>query len=536
MMLAEKSEDIQSKNNYYIYAINSLMSKKQLPKVTALWSKIDTASLTSQQSIALEILNSKALLLASKNSDAIQKLRSLSENEHITPEESNSIFALLSSAYKNNNNLVSFIKFYLKAYDNYDTNQQLLRTLVKYSPRSLNANIAVTNSKDIKGWLELAIIAQQSSKEALTSWQQTYPDHTANSLITNHNYNIKDIAIMLPLKGEMAKTSNSILQGFFARYYQNSKSMNITVVDTSASSFNEELKKLTKTNTPDIVIGPITKEEADAIDTSIAPKSLILALNSSNVTADNLLHFSLTPKDETNKIAQDVFIKGVSHAMVFTSEEPWQKNISEEFIQRWESLGGKATLQYVNNVTPLANQLKKSLSIDESEQRAKKLEQIIDTKVKFTPSRRTDIDMIFLATSPRQARQIKPLLKYYFAGDIPVYSTSTVFNTASNSYKDVDLNDIRFCDSSWIVSNKTQDPLQQELRKLWPKDFSTHKRLFAMGGDIAKIISSINTLSSIDGSIVKGYTGDLSLNDDNITRQLQWFKFYNGVPKLTSSY
>ena len=535
MLLAEQEQDTQNRNNYYIYAINSLMSKKQLPKVEALWPKIDETSLNAHQAIALEMLKAKALLLQNKNNQAIKKLRSLAAGDSLTTQESNTISAILSTAYKNKNDLVNFIRYYTKASDD---DKALLSTLTNYSVKNLQANIAVTNNRNIKGWLELAILAQTSwNKTNIARWQQDHVNHSGNNLIiANDSYSTHNIAIMLPFKGEMAKTSNSILQGFFAEYYQNTPA-SVIVIDTSDSSFNEELKKLTQTSTPDIIVGPITKEEVDNIDPSIAPASLILALNSSsNATSNNLIHFSLTPKDETNKIAQDAFRKGINHAMVFTSEEPWQKNISEQFTQSWEDLAGKVTVQYVNNVTPLAAQLKKSLSIDESENRAKKLEQIIDQKLKFTPSRRTDIDMIFLATSPRQARQIKPLLKYYFAGDIPVYSTSTIFNTASNSYKDVDLNDIRFCDSTWIVTNNPKDPVQQELKKLWPKDFSTHKRLFAMGGDIAKITSNINTLTSIDGSVVKGYTGRLSLEDDNILRQLQWFKFYNGTPRLTTSY
>jgi uncharacterized protein len=544
MILAEQEQDIETKNNYYIYAINSLMSKKQLLKVSALWTQLENTSLTTHQAITAQILKAKYLLLQHKNSQALKKLRSLANNNGLTIKEANTVFAILSITYKNSNDLANFITYYIKANgsDDYNSNRLLLTTLSEYNPKTLQTNITNTDNKDIKGWLELAILAQTNlGKADIADWQQAYNSHSGNTLITaNNNYNVDNIAIMLPLQGDIAKTSNSILQGFFAEYYQNKAQNigpNITVIDTSDSSFNTELKKLIKTNTPDIIIGPITKEEIDSIDPSISPESLIIALNNGGtVSANNLIHFSLSPKDETNKVALDVFNKGLNHALVFTSEEPWQNKISEQFAQTWKNLAGKVTVQYVNNITPLSAQLKSSLNIDKSENRAKNLEQIIAAKLKFTPSRRTDIDMIFLATSPRQARQIKPLLKYYFAGDIPVYSTSTIFNTASNSYKDVDLNDIRFCDSDWIVTNSPQDQVQKELKKLWPKDFNTHKRLFAMGGDTAKIVMNINTLNAIDGSIIKGYTGQLSLEGHNILRKLQWFKFYDGTPKLTANY
>ncbi len=544
MLLAEQEQNIESKNNYYIYAINSLMSKKQLPKVSALWAQVEKESLTTHQTIAIEILKAKYLLLQHNNKQALTKLIHLAKNNTLTTKEAKTIYNLLSTTYKNNNDLTNFIIYHLKAdkLDNDNDNKSFLTSLAENSLQSLQTSISNTNDTDAKGWLELAILAQTKLEQTeVEQWQQNYPDHRGNDLIiAKSNYKTANIALMLPLKGELAKTSNSILQGFFAEYYQNKAqniNPNVIVVDTSESSFNSELKKLVKNNMPDIIIGPITKEEVDTIDSSIAPKSLIIALNNSDSTsADNIIHFSLSPQDETNKVASDVFNKGIHHALIFASEEPWQQKTAEQFSQTWQDLTGQVTLQAVNNLTPLSVQLKSSLNIDVSENKAKKLEQIIDEKLKFIPSRRTDIDMIFLATSSRQARQIKPLLKYYFAGDIPVYSTSTIFNTASNSYKDVDLNDILFCDSDWIVTNSPKDQTGRALQKLWPKDFNTHKRLFALGVDTAKIVANINTLNSIDGSIIKGHTGELSLEDNNILRKLQWFKFQQGTPKLTSNY
>ncbi len=52
--------------------------------------------------------------------------------------------------------------------------------------------------------------------------------------------------------------------------------------------------------------------------------------------------------------------------------------------------------------------------------------------------------MVFLLSYPSKARQIMPLLKYYYAGDVPVYATSSVYTGGVNVMKDRDLNGIIF--------------------------------------------------------------------------------------------
>ena len=107
----------------------------------------------------------------------------------------------------------------------------------------------------------------------------------------------------------------------------------------------------------------------------------------------------------------------------FAEFEIHQK-IAKTFQESWESLGGTYAKTVLVDRSNFSQSLKESFSIDESENRATELEKLINQKFKFVPTRRNDIDAIFLATNPTDARQIKPILKYYFAGDIPVFSTS----------------------------------------------------------------------------------------------------------------
>src|SRR5205823_5983563 len=66
--------------------------------------------------------------------------------------------------------------------------------------------------------------------------------------------------------------------------------------------------------------------------------------------------------------------------------------------------------------------------------------------------RRQDADMIFMIAPPEYARQIKPLLNYYYAGNLPIYATSHVYQGIPNAALDNDLNGIQFCDMPWTIN------------------------------------------------------------------------------------
>ena len=104
------------------------------------------------------------------------------------------------------------------------------------------------------------------------------------------------------------------------------------------------------------------------------------------------------------------------------------QQLQQEFASYWRELGGElvssASFSGDNEYADLVRQL---LAIDASEARAEKITDILPrNEVEFIPRRRSDIDFIFLMANPRQGRQIKPTLAFYFAGDIPVYALPAI--------------------------------------------------------------------------------------------------------------
>ena len=256
-----------------------------------------------------------------------------------------------------------------------------------------------------------------------------------------------------------------------------------------------------------------------------------------NKAEKNIYYYSLSPSNETKALSRAIFKNGYGKILVITTTENIHQKIAKTFQESWESLGGTYAKTVLVDRSNFSQSLKESFSIDESENRATELEKLINQKFKFVPTRRNDIDAIFLATNPTDARQIKPLLKYYFAGDIPVFSTSSIYNTGSNSYTDKDLNGIIFRDSAWLVNFNQDRNIKSKLQQIWGQDFESRKRLYALGVDLYRITMNINNLESLPLFQISAASGNLELNTGSvIERSLDWLRFSRGTPKILETF
>ena len=158
---------------------------------------------------------------------------------------------------------------------------------------------------------------------------------------------------------------------------------------------------------------------------------------------------------------------------------------------------------------------------------------MLHENLKFEPRRRQDVDFIFLAAFPRQARLIRPQLKFHYAGNIPVYATSHIYSGKRNRHADRDMDDIIFEDIPWVLyTPNNTPPLQKNIDQLWPEESDQYTRLFAMGIDAYNLIPHLNHLKSYSYERYNGETGILSLDEyHRIFRQLSWARFRNGIPR-----
>lgn len=332
--------------------------------------------------------------------------------------------------------------------------------------------------------------------------------HTANNT-PNAIFPPKHIALLLPMSGSMAGPGHAVRDGFMANV---SNQYSVHIYDTTQGDI-EQIYQQAIAEGADTIVGPLEKNAAQRIARlPIIPVTTLL-LNYAIPPysgAPHLYQLGLSPLDEATQVAQYAYAQGHRSALVIAPSGPWGNGV-QAFRTQWEQLGGHVVAQfnYASNqdIGPYIHNLL----------------QANDKAVTEETRRRQDVDMIFLMALPTKARQINPLLKFYYAGDLPVYATSLIYNGRYAPLYDQDLNGITFDDMPWIFN-----PEAAQLSRL--------PRLYALGMDAFTVIMHRNQWKNVPQSGIQGKTGMLFLKPGNqISRQLVWGQFQNGQAELLSS-
>lgn len=415
-----------------------------------------------------------------------------------------------------------------------------LTTLPAAEVNALSAEASLDS--DRAGWLQLALIAQQPFTQgdallaALKQWQMAYPNHPGNRLLPTPLESIashltafpKKIAIMLPLSGPLSGPGAALKEGFMAALSASDKARGMTV--KSYDTFGADVAVLYETalsEGADVVVGPLTKTDVTKVATMIHPVPTLLLNDAQIKPSANAFQFGLSPSNEAKQVAARAHKNGYSRALVITPEDAWGDEVALAFDSQWRALGGRVvdTLHYRESDV-LSQSLQDFLQVSKSVARGKQLKQLLGFHVEATPNRRQDFDMIFLLAYPSKARQIMPLLKYYYAGDIPVYATSSVYGGSANSLKDKDLDGIIFCDMPAVFA-------RQMASKNWPEQFNSYSRLYALGMDSFALTTQLNQLMIFPALGLSDKSGVLYLTPgQQIARILSWAQFEGGLAVL----
>ncbi len=413
------------------------------------------------------------------------------------------------------------------------------------TPELTTMGVESEDNQELEAWIKLALIARQpvrgSTAQAyegilseMQAWQQSHPRHPANSLLPSPLASVEpllqglphQIALLLPFTGSLAGPGNAIRDGFIAAYHEAGapKRLSIKTYDTNEGSI-PKLYEQAIADGADYVIGPLAKPEVAAVAQMEHPVPTLL-LNDTDVRPrDNAYLFGLSLINEARQVAYRASKKGLHRALIIAPSGVWGDDLVKAFRDQWQAGGGDLvdTLNYSEG-TDLNHAVRDFLHVSERLASATQYHGSSSVNAK----RRQDFDMIFLLAYPSNARQIMPLLRYYFAGDVPVYSISTVYSGNINTMQDKDLDGIIFCDMSWVFSHQLPN-------KNWPESLNSYNRLYAMGMDSYSLSTELNRLILFPAVSVNQNTGVLYLNGAHqLGRILAWGQFRGGVAQLMS--
>lgn len=427
----------------------------------------------------------------------------------------------------------------------------LWRSLMFLTVEEIDHYLPNAVSDDYRGWLLLARIAKDNQGdldqqiEQLDRWQQQWPSHPASNSLPSDLALIRQladtrpqqIALMLPFTGRLGPIGKAVRDGFIAALYQTRQQggnvPKINFYDTASSDdFNALYRKAVEEGAQ-MVIGPLEKSEVEQLFDWVSLPVPTLALNRIDhygEPATNLYQFGLAPQDEAAQIASIANAENHHRALVLTSQDEWGAKVGAAFNEQWQALGGETIdISWFSNQGDYAKAVTSSLLLDQSEARARRIQSLSDEHIEYNPRRRQDVDMILLLAKPQQARSIKPLLAYHYAGDIQTYSTSRIYTGQPDPEKDRDINGVKFTEMPWLLN--PGDPLYKSLSKEL-KNNEPYQRMVALGIDAFQLHPRLLQLQQLPNSRVYGKTGALSLNQQNeVQRQLLMAQISNGRAK-----
>jgi len=403
----------------------------------------------------------------------------------------------------------------------------------------------------LAGWTSLALAVKtagtlEQQQAVIDAWRKQHPDHPAAQQLPVALVKLKElasqpltkIALLLPQEGPLAGVARALRDGFMAAHFQAQQSGQpapaVQVFDSSRITSLDDFYRQAQAAGVQLVVGPLEKPLVKKLAANQQLPITTLALNyadAGQTAPPQLFQFGLAAEDEAREVSRRARADGKVRAVALVPSGEWGDRVLAAFRKDWESNGGTLlAAERIAQPVALAQQIADLFQLRQSEGRAKSLQSTVGGNIAAQPSRRQDIDFIFLASTPQQAQQIKPTLNFQYAGDVPVYATSNLYSASGDVNQYNDMNGIRFCETPWLLD--TSNSLRQQVVQQWPQAAGSLGRLYAMGVDAYSLAPRLGQLKALPDNRIQGLSGSLSMNaNQRIERQLPWAEFAGGQVK-----
>jgi len=557
---AKTTESSTDKQTYQLKAAGRYLQERNPSAAIDILSKIDTSEMPTELSSEKVLLEAYLAALTGQADHSLSLLKMM-PNKTLLPNNMQIAYHQTAAmAYQQNGDTLASAKSLI-------TLDELLPSEQKSANEEkiwyeLNA-LPLANIQDAEqytpqgvttGWLSLAYIANaykndpRAMQSEITSWWSNYPNHPASHIASNllqGNDNTNELntitndnfALLLPTSGQLTNSSQAIRDGFMAAYYKQEQlhpdddEQTIHVYNTSGKSI-KDLYSQAVSEGASTIVGPLTKSQVATLKhVSISKPTLALNFTPGGSNNKSLVQFALSPQDEAVQVAEKAWQDGTSNALIIAPDSQWGQGVAKTFQNAWVHQGGQVidSLTYTNK-THFDKTIKKVLKVNDQTLKAM-THDTAEQQNQLAPIHRQDVDMIFLVASPVKAREIIPMLKFYYANDIPVYATSYVYSGTPNPSLDKDLEGLKFCDIPLVLDNSPHmERIRKKMTTLINPSETELVRLYAFGMDAYNLTNHYNELQNNNFSL-PGMTGTLYLGKhQQVLRELQWAEFKNGKP------
>jgi len=423
-----------------------------------------------------------------------------------------------------------------------NANREAIWENLQLVPAEELAQAVQSADSELQNWIELALIERELRNldlqvQAIKAWQEQNSSHPAASplpdsirqLLELHASRPQHIALLLPFEGPLATAAEALRDGFLAAQYQaQSRGMEqprVSLYDSTAYADLDQFYAQASADGVQWVIGPLDRDRVGRLAAKASLPIPTLALNYSEAEGpypEGLFQFGLAPEDEARSAAMQAWAQGHRQMAALHTGTDWGQRAFQSFRQSWEAMGGVLIGRVIiDQPAEISGQIADLLQIRQSEQRNQRVARALDGNVVVQPTPRQDLDALFIAVTPQQARQIKPTLAFQYAADLPVYASSHVYQVGPDGQQNADMDGIMVAEIPWLLTR--DDKLYDQVTSNWPQAQGPLGRLHAMGIDAQRVFSRLPQMQQHASTRVNGATGGLSLAPDGrIRRELSW--------------
>lgn len=519
------------------------------PRSESLLSRIPRTALDLQQMTRLKIVQAE---IALSRGIAVGALRNLPRDPDAVPSLAAKVEALRARAQFRNGDPVAAVhtltlrERYLGADpEAVERNRDMIWAGLTATPLPSDAPSRFAALDPLtRGWLELAWDIQQGDRSAILDWERKYPAHPGQQRLAGLEINGQavpqsdttadfrqvapggSIAVLLPQTGPAATSGNVIASGLLAAWYATPGTrpqMHFYDAGMSADQAVAAYHQAVQAG-DSLIIGPLSRDGVAAIDRLGAPAVPMLALNYSDTTPPwGVLEYGLSPEDEAQATALRAISDGRHHALAIVPDSDWGSRVTAALSDTLQAHGGVvADTIRVTPETDLNKEISQLMNVSAAEDRHRALTAILGRRTEFVAQHRHDVDFVFVAVRPDVARLALPMIKFHNGTDLPVYSTSLLYDGVVPE----DFVGVRVCDMPWMIDPAASAgngiPLRPQLEAQFGDIASRQPRLFAMGLDAwALAEQAISGQLSPGQSSLPGHTGWLQVSPQGrVSRQL----------------
>ncbi|MEM6483670.1 MAG: penicillin-binding protein activator [Pseudomonadota bacterium] len=398
-------------------------------------------------------------------------------------------------------------------------------------------------SGEFQAWVDLAQAVQLDQPSdiarAINTWIRRYPTHPASDLASkladaaDRDLSIQKVALLVPLSGPLARAGEALADGVLSAFYKNHQMTgdkrnasgmrlrgelkSILPIDTERFLDIEDAYREALTQGADVVVGPLSKLDVERVARLNESNVPLVTLNrpearvSSDASFIRLL--SLAPEDEAIQLANSAFANGLRRAVVLRPEGDWGERMESAFLSEWNSLGGRiASMGIYGQIDAGSDVVRTALDLTESSDRIRSMRELIGLPIEVQERRRNDLDVvILLCKSHEEARAIKPLLNYHYAGDLPVYAVSTADSGSDDPRANRDLEGLAFLAMPWRMPNAEKPAPIQVQQSL--------SALFALGNDAYLLASRFHRSAPELRGVLRGRSAVLQSDSAGVMRR-----------------